>query len=685
MKNPLILFIILSAAALCLPAVTNLSARFSRGKTFITFTEDGSAQSYNIYRSTGAISNITGMTPIANIPQNSGYDDRYGFYHVIEDEGTPLTPGTGLFVYTPGQNEQAFYAVTPVINSVENTQITSGENSLSSSVSEEFREWPGAVLREIKTSNARYIYFYWMDYSDWNHNYDYYGHMFSLGVRSSFEGQQNVPLVVRLHGAGTAGFSEPYPGSLSDKYIGLGLVDHSIIQWRGGSAQTWWYGFSDNYDGQDYYTPVAGDTIINYTQMRIISYVHSLKHETRFGIDTNRTYILGGSMGGSGTLLACFHHPEIWAAVRPSIAIINYDHYYGYNTTYPNSFFDGLFGKMDLNLTARNGINIYNWTDITWIAEQNPETDFPPILNTHGALDGGMNMRMHRHLYQTCAATRHAVYGRWFNVGHNYGTTGGDSVLSGTFLRFKKNELYPAITNATQNDNYGQFSSDTSHEPSTDNRVDSDSAGSMNCYIDWTSSLHDMGLADDDLVDNADSISITLKSERANTQADITLRRVQQFTIQAGYQYKWKNVDVSSGQITDSGAVTADQDGLVTVEQFPISRAGSRLIITPGGGAVDRLAGNVTGEYSAMLNVYPNPFSTSVGIALMQNANIKMQNAKLDIIDLQGRILHSAICNLQFSMGEPVHWNATNRPAGIYIVKINTDGKTLIRRVTLVR
>jgi hypothetical protein len=62
-----------------------------------------------------------------------------------------------------------------------------------------------------------------------------------------------------------------------------------------------------------------------------------------------------------------------------------------------------------------------------------------------------------------------------------------------------------------------------------------------------------------------------------------------------------------------------------------------------------------------------------------------MQNAKLDIIDLQGRILHSAICNLQFSMGEPVHWNATNRPAGIYIVKINTDGKTLIRRVTLVR
>ena len=65
------------------------------------------------------------MNPLVNIAQESGRDPRYDttgftYYHIIEDAGTPLTPGTGLFVYTPKDTANVFYAVTVLTNNIEN-------------------------------------------------------------------------------------------------------------------------------------------------------------------------------------------------------------------------------------------------------------------------------------------------------------------------------------------------------------------------------------------------------------------------------------------------------------------------------------------------------------------------------------------------------------------------------------
>ncbi|OGJ91962.1 MAG: hypothetical protein A2350_02915 [Candidatus Raymondbacteria bacterium RifOxyB12_full_50_8] len=667
-----------------LASVSNLTATFRKGKTYITFSEEqGANKSYNIYRSENKISGISGLTPIANVPYNSGYDARYGFYHIVEDLGSPLSAGTGLFVYTPNEMTAVYYAVTVVADGVEDSTIVDGENSLNTPLSEEYWQWPGGVLRQI--NSTQYLYFYWMDYFDWNHNYDYYGHLFTVAVYPGLESRANVPIVVTLHGAGDAGFTIPYAGG-SSNYLGLGLKDHSIIPFRSGSSQTWWYGFSNNYGVHDSLNKFAmqiGDTIVGYTEMRILYYVQSLRSDSRLSIDTNRIYISGGSMGGSGTLIAGFHNPDVWAAIRPNIAIVNYDDYYGYYASYPNSYFDGLYGKKNLNLTARNGINIYNWMDVTWIAEQNISKDYPPIVNTHGSQDAGMHMRMHRHLYKACAKSRHAVWGKWYNGGHQ--AYNFDEI---DFLRFKKNELYPVLTNASQDDNYGQFSADTSDKPIiSGNFVDADSAGMMNAYIDWTSSMHDMGLPDDDLIDSQDSIAITLISGRPNTAVDITPRRIQYFPVVAGRDYSWRNVDVAAGNTVASGTVAADEYGLVTIPQFAVSETGSRLVITCEG---DCSAASVQRRMGTMddvdISVLPNPFNAGTTIILKSRVvKSKRQRVDVGIYSIDGKKI-SELPGLLASDGVSAFmWNAQKQVSGVYLIKAKVGDKVLLKKIALVK
>jgi hypothetical protein len=91
-------------------------------------------------------------------------------------------------------------------------------------------------------------------------------------------------------------------------------------------------------------------------------------------------------------------------------------------------------------------------------------------------------------------------------------------------------------------------------------------------------------------------------------------------------------------------------------------------------------------SYPVQDGVHPNPFSTSVNVKLsMQNENIKFQIAKLKIFNTQGKILHSAICNLQYAIYGCFHWNAQDQPTGMYLIKVKTGDKVISKRITLVK
>jgi len=69
-------------------------------------------------------------------------------------------------------------------------------------------------------------------------------------------------------------------------------------------------------------------------------------------------------------------------------------------------------------------------------------------------------------------------------------------------------------------------------------------------------------------------------------KTDITLWRLQQFKVDPKARYTWVNRKVRTGQVLQSGQITADARGLLTVTSFMLDKdpTGNKLIITPAGG-----------------------------------------------------------------------------------------------------
>jgi chitodextrinase len=583
-RLPLALIVVISAAAFAVSANdaaanltaqestsspgfaerANLAAACRKGKTYITFQEDTPVGAvtlgYRIYHSVNPISDVGGLSPIADIPQGSGYSPIFKRNHIIVDLGPPLPDGTGLFVNTPHKSGASYYAVTIVRDGVEEKRIAPGLNSLAEAVTEEYRTWPGAVLM-YKYPNIFY-YFYWMDYSEWNHSVLNYGNAFSVTLPSDANAAAKTPLTVLLHGRQTvAPTSGPYSTSLPGQAV-LVLMDPVLPQ---TNENSWWFGYPDKFDNAGHNRAQAGDTVVPYTENRVLNYLHAALADSRLSLDPERVYITGSSMGGSGALLIASHHPGLFAAIRPDIPMVDYKNWG--DTNPPKALTTYYYGSAEPGLKMSNGEDSYNWIDCSWVVEHRRGSDIAPAIITHGSKDM-FRMDMTAKYYLAARDARHGVFGQWFDMGHS-DVHRNDDVIPGGYLRFRLNELYPALSNSTRDDNFG----------TTVKNSPFDAAGVMNAYVDWASSLHSLGLPNETIVDAPERIQITFKSSRSGTVVDVTPRRAQNFVILPGLSYAWQNVDVSSGQIAASGSAHADADGVLTVERFAISDTGSRLLI----------------------------------------------------------------------------------------------------------
>ena len=174
------------------------------GQTFITWTErsDETDENYRIYRYDQPIdsSNLADSVLLYEVPEDSSrfYADRYnqngsGTWlpryvdrFVIVNQGSELTSGTGLLVWTlatedfgGGSSGDGYYAVTTVDSSaVENVTDFTIANSIGP-VAEQVND-PMPV--KIGTSGLDHIYIQYMDLRQWNSSFhapnstnDYYG------------------------------------------------------------------------------------------------------------------------------------------------------------------------------------------------------------------------------------------------------------------------------------------------------------------------------------------------------------------------------------------------------------------------------------------------------------------------------------------------------------------------------
>jgi hypothetical protein len=253
--------------------VTNLQARVSKGQTFLTFTQvSGTAITYNIYRSTSPITSISGLTPIAILPTDSGKNPYTGQNFVICDLCQPLPSNTGLLVWTTQTSGNYYYAVT-------NSQ--SADLTISNTIGpvvEAFFATPGAVLLGTASNvggggHTQYRYMAWEDCATWRHNsWGYYGHRFDVYVPESVWGMKPpYPLILRLHGAGNNGHHEPEVFTNTGRGVIIHPVDLNYIHgltdpYSGvGYPHSKWFGRFDS--STDVVKPVTEDRVVRYTKL----------------------------------------------------------------------------------------------------------------------------------------------------------------------------------------------------------------------------------------------------------------------------------------------------------------------------------------------------------------------------------------------------------------------------------
>jgi dienelactone hydrolase len=516
--------------------ITNLQARFSQGQVFLTWNEVSTAGlSYQVYRSTSPITNLTGLTPIANVAQDSGLNRYTGTRFVVQDLAAPLASGVGLFVWTAKQTASAYYAVT---TSEDNT-IIAGVNATTAPVSEQVWANPGAVLMSIDTSPGFPVrkYFAWEDYTTWNASWGYYGHRFNVSVKGPLVAGTLYPLVLDLHGAGVNTYEEP-PAWVDIPALGIYLFP---------VARTFTQGNTDPYSGNqalpNHFGQPAGSQVVGFNEARYLRYIAWIKADPFFQIDPTRIYAKGGSMGGGGALRIALRNPTVFAAAASSIS---------YGSPGEWGDWSGFTGK------SVGAVLWDNWENATWLINNTNATT--PIVHTYRKDDNIIPQTGKPSLLAATEAKHLPYIARWQNGGHNVFWLTGNA----DFLRFKLNEAYPAFSAASSSDN-----ATTVQE------------GQRNAQLDWSSSLHSLG-AGTAISDTSSSFAMSFTSLSSDQTATVTFRNTQAFHPTSGQNVTWSNV--ANSTTIQSGNVTADAQGLVTITGVQVKAAGNRVTLTTSPG-----------------------------------------------------------------------------------------------------
>ena len=282
----------------------------------------------------------------------------------------------------------------------------------------------------------------------------------------------------------------------------------------------WWWGI-EKYKGPD----------VCPTEKRVIDTVKWVIKQ--YGLDENRVYLCGNSMGGSGTLGIGMRHGDVFAAIKANVPA-KVEHVSSRMYFPPQ--------------TVPAGVAL-------------PE---PPIVIDYSAQNDSWSQG-HDAFAQAMNDRKYALFLYWGPFGHANNHEKimqvNDLINSFDWLSVKKNEAYPVFTNASTNDPL----------PWPDQLTDKKS-GQVNAFFRWTllrdtPEAIEMSLF---LVKPADlKTTFTIP---ADATADVSLRRLQQLRIAPGETVQW-----TFG--TAKGDVQADNTGCVTIPKLKITSQAATLSV----------------------------------------------------------------------------------------------------------
>jgi len=471
MKNhiPFIVFLTLVGCVSHASAeVRGLSAFCREGQTFLTWQEDESDW-YFVYASSKPIKNVAGKKWIAKIPKGS---NRFRFPHLTSYKGSKgktyrglfegkpwadriqiepsldsskrLPDGTGLFVRTVKNNAATYYAVT----SKSDGEIEAGQNALANAVDEK-SGLPGATL--VYKEGHRHYFVFFTDYDVWNsdgvddHMHGY-AHIFVASIPEKIS--TPAPLSVRLHAySAWSGVFMPYSFPINDG-VSIAMFDYSL---------TWWFGHSEALKDLEQKNAPASE-VVNYTEqrlMQVVRWVASSPKSFPAEIDASRVYVLGGSMGGSGTNHITCKHGDLITSGQASKGYTDWSlspelKPYAENSRV-NVFlgdFQRKYGALaDNNPTNMGDQRVYDALNLTsWVSDPNANVGYLETAN--GSIDGVIPFWGLAKFWDALEEGKHPYSSAWAQVGHASRLGSGSPM---TYHKLRNNESIPAMANASCN------------------------------------------------------------------------------------------------------------------------------------------------------------------------------------------------------------------------------------------
>ncbi|QJW98580.1 PHB depolymerase family esterase [Frigoriglobus tundricola] len=332
----------------------------------------------------------------------------------------------------------------------------------------------------------------------------------------------NAPLYVVLHSAG----HDVHSCLACTAQVGNHDIYHAppeffalYLDCRANKGD-WWWG-SEKYPGPE----------VGPTEKRVVDTVKWVIAE--YGLDANRVYLCGNSMGGSGALGIGMRHGDVFAAVKANVPA-RVEH------VSSRMYFPPRKVPADVTL---------------------PD---PPIVVDYSAPNDGWS-KGHDAFVAAMTERKYPLILYWGPFGHANNHESilkvNDLINSFDWLSVRKDESYPVFTRASTNNAL----------PWPD-RLAEKKAGQVNAFFRWKNvrdTAHGVEtklflVSDKDL-----KTAFTIPSEAT---ADVSLRRVQKFRVAPGAAVSW-----TFGAA--KGEVKADAQGCVTVPGLKITSDPTALTV----------------------------------------------------------------------------------------------------------
>jgi hypothetical protein len=564
------LFVPALAGVIHAAGVTGIRAVCLKGQTFVTWKdaaegELAASNRYNVFRADAPITaaNLASAQKwAAGVLPNSGklfgaafnMKDRLATNKpmaTIEEGSQPLPMWSGLAVRNVERDGRSFYAVQVTNEKGEpQGEIVPGESATTAAVEEKCApELQPIFLYDSKDPKTRGPY----------------------TAQTCITGTKGLPLTLQLHastgqGGGASDYGDYYlyfattnmgyrdglPGVFSVEERRdpgspnmLTLNSRDAIEHPGGqkAMETFWFG----YVCTPQWAPGTEPRAYPFTEQRVLWLLdYSIR---RYGADRERIFARGQSMGGWGSMSIAFHHPEIFAAIFPTL---------------PRMRQRGLPSLVPLKagapvLMPDGKTDYFERMDHVKYASEHHE-DLPFLGWSIGRHDGFATWKEQVDMVRALTASHHGFAMAWNDGGHGEGVQPMAKVTRCyNPNKFALHQSYPAFGHSSLDGNLG------SGELEGKEIKDGDKEGGINLGFFWKN-----------VVDETDKWSAAISNDlcTAEMTVDVTPRRCQKFRLKPGDKLSWSN--------TAGGNGTADADtwGLVTISKVRIAPgAGTTLTI----------------------------------------------------------------------------------------------------------